>query len=183
MKQLRKGHKMKNEMTRKDEVSPFRMFGEIERDMDRMVDIFWRNSEPNSINNSSSPSYEVSEKNGHYLLNIGLPGIPKNKIKVDFVEGKLHVHGENKSDYKEGNYAESRSGKFERTMTLPTNVSTDDAQAIFEDGVLTIALKKTGDPKIKRIKIGTKKSSGLWPRLIGAEKNKMAKKTRNKKVA
>jgi HSP20 family protein len=173
---------MKNEIIRRNELTPFRMLGEMEQEIDRMMDIF-RGIPGPRFENYFFPSCEVSEKNGHYMINVDLPGIPRNEINVDLTEGKLHVYGERKSEHKEGNYTERRYGKYERTMTLPDNVSTKDAEAVFEDGVLTIALKKTGEPKIKKLEIGTKKIGGLWSRIIGEDKEISKKKVKSKKVA
>jgi HSP20 family protein len=173
---------MKNEIIRRNELTRFRMFGEMEQEMDRMMHIF-RGIPGARFENNFLPSCEISEKNGHYMINVDLPGIPLDEINVDLTEGKIHVYGERKGEHKEGNYTERRYGKYERTMILPDNVSTKDAEAVFEDGVLTIALKKTGEPKIKKIEIGTKKTGGLLSRLIGDDKEISKKKIKSKKIA
>lgn len=49
-----------------------------------------------------------------------------------------------------------RSGKFQRTVNLPTGVDTDAAEAKFEDGILKIALPKSEEAKPKQIPIKAK---------------------------
>lgn len=143
-------------MIRRSKLTPSKMFGEMEQAKNRILDIF-QHVPRSRMENIFIPSCEVTEKNDCYFVNIDLPGIPRDEINVDISKGKLHVFGERKNDQKEGNSSKGRYGKYERTMTLPDTISTKDAEAIFDDGVLTIALKKTSESKIKRLEIGTKK--------------------------
>lgn len=59
---------------------------------------------------------------------------------------------------KEGNYhlRERRYGAFQRSISLPTLVNADKAQAEFEHGVLTLTLPKVEEVKPKSIKIKAK---------------------------
>jgi HSP20 family protein len=174
---------MRNAITRRGEFSPFRMFGEMEREMDRLMENFW-SSPGASLENNFLPSFELQEKNGHYIMSFDLPGVPKDEIKVDLAKGTLRIFGERKDKHQEGEYTERRYGKFERTVTLPENVDTEDAQAVFENGVLTIALRKTGEAKVKRLEISSQKSGSLWNHLLsGGEKEKSPKEIKSKKVA
>lgn len=147
---------MKNEMIRRSKLTPFKMFGEMEQAKNRILDIF-QQVPRYRMENVFIPSCEVSEKKDSYLINIDLPGIPRDEINVDISKGKLHVYGERRNDQKEDSSSKGRYGKYERTMTLPDTVSIKDADALFDDGVLTIVLKKTSESKIKRLEIGTKK--------------------------
>ena len=49
---------------------------------------------------------------------------------------------------------ERRSGAFYRTVTLPTPVNADQAQARFEHGVLHLTLPKAEEAKPRQIRIG-----------------------------
>ncbi len=51
---------------------------------------------------------------------------------------------------------ERRSGTFERSVMLPTDVQTEKAKADFENGVLTITLPKAETVKPKMISIKAK---------------------------
>jgi HSP20 family protein len=53
-------------------------------------------------------------------------------------------------------YRERRYGAFQRSVTLPTNVDTDAAEAVFENGVLKLTLPKVEEAKPKRIEVKTK---------------------------
>jgi len=44
-------------------------------------------------------------------------------------------------------------GAFERSIALPRNVNTDEAEATFKNGVLTVRLPKEGSDKGKSITV------------------------------
>jgi HSP20 family protein len=71
----------------------------------------------------------------------------------------LTVRGERKfeKEEKEENFhrIERRYGTFTRSFTLPNTVDTENVNADYNDGVLTIALTKRAETKPKQIKIGT----------------------------
>jgi len=164
---------MKQKRTKKKELSPFRIFGDMERKMGRMMDNFLKSPEEQE-ENDFHPLCKVSEKVGHYMINCDLPGVPKDDIHIDLSEGKVHIYGEKKSNF-EGD--STINLKFERIMSLPENVGIDDAEAIFKNGVLSIALKMTGKTKIKRLDIGTKKSSHLSSLFFENVKKKSVKES------
>jgi HSP20 family protein len=72
----------------------------------------------------------------------------------------LTIKGEmtEEREEKEGNYhlRERRYGAFQRSISLPTLVNADKAQAEFEHGVLTLTLPKVEEVKPKSIKIKAK---------------------------
>ena len=156
---------------RRNELFPFRKFNEMESETDRFMDTFL-NTPATQFVNGLLPTCEVSEKKGHYIVSFDLPGIPKEQVKIDLSEGKLHIHGERKEEAQSNSdYTERRYGKFERFVTIPESVSTEGVEAIMENGVLTVALKLTGVSKSKRIEIGDPKTSSIWSRIIGNEKH------------
>ena len=51
---------------------------------------------------------------------------------------------------------ERRYGSFKRSFTLPRTVSTEDINALFENGVLTIHMPKVAEAKGRTIEISKK---------------------------
>ena len=51
---------------------------------------------------------------------------------------------------------EQRFGSFERSIVLPTDVKSDQAEAEFENGILTITLPKAEEVKPKTITVKAK---------------------------
>ncbi|CAN6448975.1 unnamed protein product [Victoria cruziana] len=89
-----------------------------------------------------------------------LPGLKKEEVKVELEEGKvLKISGERRRESEEKNEkwhrVESCSGKFLRRFRLPENVIVDQTKAAMEDGVLTVTVPKSPEPKpdVKSIEI------------------------------
>lgn len=104
------------------------------------------------------PSVDVIESEEAYELQIALPGIPKNAIKIDVKDQLLTISGEKKRrELKEGEKQyrmENSYGRFERKFELPDVVAIDGATAHHEDGILTLILPKEKKVEVaKQIKI------------------------------
>ncbi|MDJ0974182.1 MAG: Hsp20/alpha crystallin family protein [Planctomycetota bacterium] len=103
------------------------------------------------------PALDVSESEDAITVSIELPGLGKDAVQVSIEDGVLTVTGEKKSseDRKDDSFhiVERRYGSFSRSLTLPTTVNPDQADASFEHGVLTIRLPKHEQVKPKRLEI------------------------------
>lgn len=106
-----------------------------------------------------SPKVDVFEKDNRLITKIDLPGMKKEDVKVEFVDGRLVVFGERKSEAekKEDNYfrCEREYGSFYRAVPLPENVRFEDVKATFADGVLeiTVPLPAKVEPAPRNIQI------------------------------
>jgi HSP20 family protein len=106
-----------------------------------------------------SPKVDVFEKDNCLITKIDLPGMKKENVKVQFVEGRLVVFGErkNEADRKEDNYyrCEREYGSFYRAVPLPETVKFEDVKATFADGVLeiTVPLPAKVEPAPRHIEI------------------------------
>ncbi len=148
---------MKNEIIKKSHTSPFKVFNEMGREMDRLMETMWKS--PGAFFESSFfPSCEVTEKKDLFMITFDLPGIPKEEIKVDLKDRELRIYGERKSEHEKGEYTERRYGKFERVVNLPNNIDLNQVEATFDNGVLSVSFKKTGDLKVRRLDITSGKS-------------------------
>jgi HSP20 family protein len=103
------------------------------------------------------PSADVAESNGEVTVKMAIPGVDKEQIHISVDDGVLDVHGETRkeTEEKKKNYyrQEIRYGAFRRTVTLPTAVDVDKANAKLKDGILTITMPKSKAPKGHQIKI------------------------------
>jgi HSP20 family protein len=85
-----------------------------------------------------------------------LPGVAEEDIEVTVHNGMLFIRGERKPE--EGRrylYNGRTYGRFERVVSLPEAVNTDDVQATLSNGVLRIDLPKSPEAKPKRITLKT----------------------------
>jgi len=130
--------------------NPWRSLSDLQRIFDqgasRTEDIYFQ------------PSVDVEEDENKFLLSFDLPGVSKKDINIEVHENQLYVTGERKSESKTRSHSERVYGKFQRVLTLPTNVNTDRIEAKYEDGVLTLEVPKAENAKPRQIKIGESSS-------------------------
>lgn len=103
------------------------------------------------------PKTDISETEKQFMLSIDLPGLKKEDIKIEVVDGVLSVTGERKHQeiYNDNktHRIERSYGSFKRAFTLPKNVSADSIEAQYENGVLELVLPKTALAQSKKIEI------------------------------
>lgn len=107
-----------------------------------------------------TPSMNTREGEFAYHIDVDLPGVKKEDIKVDIEDNMLKISGERnfKKEVKEEDYykVETSFGKFERNFTLPNNVDIENIKATSEDGVLEVVLPKITEKKKETKKIAVK---------------------------
>ncbi|MGZ5077264.1 MAG: Hsp20/alpha crystallin family protein, partial [Methylobacter sp.] len=87
-----------------------------------------------------------------------LPGVKKEDLDVSVTNQAITIRAASNQEKKEeqkGKYfrREISRGEFQRTLSLPDNVDSDQAKASFKDGILTINIPKTEKSKRKNIEI------------------------------
>jgi HSP20 family protein len=89
-----------------------------------------------------------------------LPGFKADQVQINLTGDILTLKGEAKQEDersdRDWHIRERRFGTFERSVALPTAVKTDKAEAMFENGILTITLPKADEVKPKTINIKAK---------------------------
>ena len=105
------------------------------------------------------PAVDVWETDNELVYAFDLPGIPEDKISVEFDDGALTVTGERQRELKEEGDRfyrfERRYGTFTRTIGLPQGVTEDMVRADNRDGVLEVHVRKPEQPKPRRIQVGS----------------------------
>ena len=103
------------------------------------------------------PAIDIRESDDEIVVSADLPGLTKDDIEVTVEDNRLTVSGERKWDEKtrQDRYhrIERAYGRFSRTLTLPSAVNAEEVGATFKDGILTIAVPKAEEAKLKRIDV------------------------------
>jgi len=87
-----------------------------------------------------------------------LPGLTMDSVEVFVVGSELTIRGERKGLDEQGvsyHRRERGTGRFERTVMLPTPINADKVEATFKDGVLTVKMPKAEEAKPRKIKVQT----------------------------
>jgi len=94
------------------------------------------------------------------VVKAAIPGVKPEDIDISITGDTLTIKGEIRAEQEvaEEKYIrrECRYGAFSRSLTLPTAVVSDKAEAEFENGVLTLTLPKAEEAKTKTITIKAK---------------------------
>lgn len=92
-----------------------------------------------------APRIETLERDGKFVVRAELPGISKENVKIEAVEGRLVLSGERTEETeerKEGYFhTERHYGSFYRAIPLPEGAKPEGAKATFKDGVLEVAIE------------------------------------------
>jgi len=136
---------------------PFRELGNLQNQMNRLIQDFGRGSNDELMTTGFVPPVDVYEDEHSLTLTLEIPGLDEKDIDIRLENNQLTVRGERRfeSEQKEENFhrIERRYGSFSRSFTLPNTVSTDDVKANYVNGVLKIQLPKRAEAKPKQIKV------------------------------
>lgn len=126
---------------------PFKQLKEIEKSL--------YNQSKNEGVSAFVPVVNTREGEFAYHIDVDLPGVSKDNIKVDIHKGVLTVSGERKTknEIKEEEYykVETSFGKFARSFNLPDNADIENVEAMSDNGVLEIIIPKLSEEKHKKI--------------------------------
>ncbi|MCV2355890.1 Hsp20/alpha crystallin family protein [Paucibacter sp. B2R-40] len=98
-----------------------------------------------------TPPLDVSETDQAYILQLDLPGIAKDAVKItiegrrisiDAVQTAAAAPQDATAPVERPLHRERSLTRFSRSVVLPTEVSQSDSKATLESGVLTLTLVK-----------------------------------------
>jgi len=86
------------------------------------------------------PLVDVMAEQAKYRLFVELPGVEKEKVKLDVTDNSVRIRTEDEK-------------KFYKMIDLDSAVDPDSAKASYKNGVLTVELMKKEPPKGKEIEV------------------------------
>jgi len=108
----------------------------------------------------SAPAVDMYQTDNEVVVRASVPGLKADEVQINITGDVLTLKGGVKQEEERKDRAwhirEHRFGSFERSIALPTAVKTDKAEAVFENGILTITLPKADEVKPKTINIKAK---------------------------
>ncbi len=108
-----------------------------------------------------TPSLDVAETDEAVTVTVELPGVDEKDMELTLERGLLTIKGEKKAETDtEGSgrrVVERSYGRFTRSLSLPSEIEPDRAEARFDKGILTVTLPKPAAAKAdhRRIEIKT----------------------------
>lgn len=134
---------------------PFRDLVSLRDAMDRLFSESY--IRPPAFVEGSPFAVDVYETDQDVVLKASIPGTKPEDIDISIVGDTLTIEGhiDETTEVTEQRYVrrERRHGTISRTLTLPTAIQADRAEAKFENGVLTVTMPKAEEVKPKTIKV------------------------------
>ncbi|MBI2857045.1 MAG: Hsp20/alpha crystallin family protein [Chloroflexi bacterium] len=122
---------------------------------------------------SEELALDIYQTDNTFVVKASLPGVKPDEVDVHVTGNTLNIKGERREEkeVKEADYLrkELRYGHFSRSLELPAQIRADKAEAVFENGLLTLTLPLAVEEKVKKIAVKPVK-------VIEAGKKEAAKK-------
>lgn len=144
-----------------------RTFREMEEEMDRLMEesfrpwpmrLTWRRTPGEEL--AWAPSMDMYERADSYILRFELSGIKPEDVDISMSGDTLMIKGVRNPPQgikeEEWQASEMCYGPFSRSIRFPSEVSADNIEANFENGILEVRLPKIEEVKPKQIKVQTK---------------------------
>jgi len=104
-----------------------------------------------------APRADICETDDNFSVNVEVPGIKREDVKINLENHVLSISGENTQEKEEKgkkfHRVERYYGSFSRSFSLPENVNEEKIEAVFKDGLLTLTIPKKEVEKPKAIEI------------------------------
>jgi len=148
-----------------DRWDPFREMMNLRDTMDRLLErgIGGTGQLLSSMRPDSIPM-DVVERDDAFLVKAAIAGVKPEDVEVIVQGERLTVRAECRGDEEQRGETwlmrEQRSGTLQRTITLPSPVSSDGTEARIENGILTLRLPKLAEARPRRIAVNTGSGSG-----------------------
>ncbi len=105
------------------------------------------------------PRIDIFEDHENILIVVEIPGVKPEQISVEGAPNLLVIRGEARQEATQGEsrmiprYRERNTGSFLRQIPLPPQLNLDQAQAVYENGLLEIKIPKGQAPRGRRIEV------------------------------
>jgi HSP20 family protein len=138
--------------------SPFGELVTLRQAMDRLFDdTIYRPYPASAGSELARLPLDVRSTPDALLVEASLPGIKPEDVDITVENGTLTIRAEDRTDDRreEGGWVvrEIARGSVMRTVTLPTGLEADRAEATFEHGVLRLRFPKAEQVKSRQIRI------------------------------
>jgi HSP20 family protein len=106
---------------------------------------------------SETPAIDMYTTPDAVVVRAAMPGFKAEEIETTITGDMLSIHGKYRDEVKREEadylYRELSRGELRRSITLPRGLRTDEAEATYADGILTLTIAKAEASKPLEIKV------------------------------
>lgn len=102
------------------------------------------------------PAVDIYEDSGGITLMADLPGVSRDRLRIQVEGNDLAIEGEAAIEMPEGMealHADVATTRFRRSFALSNELETDKISAVMKDGVLTLQLPKRAELQPRKIEV------------------------------
>lgn len=136
---------------------PFDGFGDLRRDMFRLMDAL-TSAEQGMPSAGVFPPLNVSHDRDNFYIRAEMPGVRAEDLDITAANRTVTVTGTRQVAEEEGvsyHRKERAEGEFSRSVTLPGDFDSGRVEAHYVNGILKIALPKPEQAKPRQIAVKT----------------------------
>lgn len=144
---------------------PWTEFTRLFDEMDRVFGETMEGGRATPFNRGFRPAVDLYDTGDEFVVHALIPGTRPEDLDVSMEQNTLHITGrygyevpEDQAQHWTWYRREIGSGQFTQTVNLPAPVDSDQIEAHFEWGVLTLRLPKAEQARAKRIEISAPKA-------------------------
>ena len=124
----------------------FKEINTIHAEVDRIFQDFFRRIPSPKIEEKLTvftPPVNMYDDGDKIVIEVALPGVKKEDIDLSLQDNVLTISGVRIGKTDKPYYQQEwQYGQFEREITLPTAINSDDIRAEYTDGILTVSMPK-----------------------------------------
>ena len=129
----------------------------FQRPFGSLIDQFFSDQLPELFTQDLLPRTNIAEEDKALTVSLEMPGLEQEDIDVRVENDHLIVRAERKSQVEDSDArwhrVEQRYGSLSRTIALPKGVQTDDIDAVYKSGILTLTIPKAEKATPTRIEV------------------------------
>ncbi len=161
-----------------DRWDPFREMLTLRDAMDRLFQESYTRLGRGPGMGAGSLPIDLAEEEDRYVLRASLPGVRPEDVHITVQGNTVTIRAESQAEQerKGQNWLvrERQSGVFQRTLSLPTDINANEAEANFEHGELVLTLPKAESVRPRRIQVASGGATGWLGQGSAAEQHERA---------
>lgn len=118
----------------------------FQREVDRLFNQFW-NDLPSRTAAGQSPSFQVNTTEDGWRIDVPLPGVDPQNIKLEVADTTLTIHAEEPGEKGQ------RAYRYEESFTMPQFLDLEKITASHKHGMLRLTIPLKESVKPRRIQI------------------------------
>lgn len=144
--------------------SPLPAVSSLRSEVDRLFDRFFSEPWGGMLSGSAAwmPSLDIAELDGKVVVKAEIPGVEPKDLDISLSGNTLFLRGEKRDERQEKGehyyHAERSFGSFERALELPSGIDPEAIQAEYDNGVVTISIKREQESARRKIPVVVAKS-------------------------